>query len=50
MTNLQELVGVLIVVLVIWFVLKMAQVAIRIIFTIIALILIAGAVYWVFMR
>jgi len=48
--TIQELVGVLIVVLVIWFVLKMAQVTIRIILVIIALVLIIGAVYWVFVR
>jgi hypothetical protein len=49
-TNIQEILGVLIVILVIWFLLKMAKVAIRLIFSLIAVILIVGAVYYFLLR
>ncbi|HEX3071371.1 MAG TPA: hypothetical protein VHX14_22595 [Thermoanaerobaculia bacterium] len=47
---MNELIGLLIAILVIWFVLKMAKVAIRLILFVIAVLLIAGALYYVFMR
>lgn len=50
MPPIQQLVGVLIVILVIWFLLKMAKVAIRLIFLFIAVILIVGAVYYFLLR
>ena len=50
MPGAQELLGLVIVVFVIWIVLKMAAVAIRIIFLLITLAVIFGAVYWLFMR
>jgi hypothetical protein len=50
MPGIQELLGVLIVIFVIWFVLKMARVAIRLILFVIALALLAGALYFVFVR
>ena len=45
-----ELLGILIAIVVIWFVLKLAKVAIKVILFIIAVLLIAGALYYVFMR
>jgi hypothetical protein len=45
-----EFLGILIAIVVIWFVLKMAKVAIKLILFIIAVLLIAGALYYVFMR
>ncbi|HEV7920798.1 MAG TPA: hypothetical protein VGR02_08425 [Thermoanaerobaculia bacterium] len=50
MPGIQELLGVLIVIFVIWFVLKMARVAIRLILFVIALVLLVGALYFVFVR
>ena len=50
MPAMNELIGLLIAILVIWFVLKLAKVAIRLILLVIAVILIAGALYYVFMR
>ena len=50
MPSMNELLGLLIAILVIWFVLKLAKVAIRLIVSIIAVLLIAGALYYVFMR
>jgi hypothetical protein len=50
MPGIQELLGVLIVIFVIWFVLKMARVAIRMILFVIALVLLVGALYFVFVR
>jgi hypothetical protein len=50
MPNFQELLGFLVVVIVLWLVLKMMRVAIRLIFFVIALALIAGGIYFVFMR
>ena len=41
-----ELLGLLIVIFVIWMVLKMMRVAIKMIFFIVALVVIAGVVYW----
>jgi hypothetical protein len=45
-----ELLGILIVVLVIWVVLKVARVAIRLIFFVIGLVLVVGVLYYVFLR
>jgi hypothetical protein len=50
MPSINELLGILIAIIVIWFVLKLAKVAIRMIFLVIAVVLIAGVVYFVFMR
>jgi hypothetical protein len=50
MPSMNELLGLLIAILVIWFVLKLAKVAIRVILFVIAVLLIAGALYYVFMR
>ena len=50
MPPIQQLVGVVILVLVIWFLLKMAKIAIRLIFLFIAVILIVGAVYYFLLR
>jgi len=50
MPSLQELFGILIVVLVIWVLLKIAQVAIRLILYVVALLLILGGLYYVFVR
>jgi len=50
MPGLHELLGILIVVLVIWFVLKLARVAIRLILFIIGLVLLAGFLYFFLMR
>ncbi|HEY8133052.1 MAG TPA: hypothetical protein VII12_14325 [Thermoanaerobaculia bacterium] len=50
MPSLQELFGILIVVLVIWVLLKIAQVAIRLILYAVALLLILGGLYYVFVR
>jgi hypothetical protein len=47
---MNELIGLLIAILVIWFVLKLAKVAIRLILFVIAVVIIAGALYYVFMR
>lgn len=46
----QELIGILIAVFVIWVVLKMAKIAIKMIVFIIAILLIVGAMYYLFMR
>ncbi|HEX9458002.1 MAG TPA: hypothetical protein VGA84_02605 [Thermoanaerobaculia bacterium] len=50
MPGINELLGILIAIIVIWIVLKLAKVAIRLIFLVIAVLLIAGVVYYVFMR
>jgi hypothetical protein len=50
MPSAPELLGILIAVLVIWFVLKLAKVAIRLILFIIAMVLIVGALYYVLVR
>ena len=50
MPSLQELLGILIVVVVLWFVLKMARVAIRLVVFIVGLAILAGVLYFVFMR
>jgi len=49
MPSMNELLGLLIAIIVIWFVLKLAKVAIRLILFVIAILLIAGALYY-FMR
>jgi hypothetical protein len=50
MPSLQELLGILCVVLVIWVLLKIARLAIRLIFFTIGLVLIVGVLYYVFVR
>ena len=47
---MNELVGILIAIVVIWVILKLAKVAIRLILFVIAILLIAAALYYVFMR
>jgi hypothetical protein len=46
----QELLGILIAIVVIWIVLKMAKIAIKMILFIIAVLLIVGTLYYMFMR
>lgn len=50
MPSLQELLGILILVLVIWFVLKMARVAIRLMVFLIGLAALLAVLYFVFVR
>ena len=50
MPSASEIVGVLIVIFVLWFVLKLARVAIRLILFIIGIMLLIGALYYLFMR
>jgi hypothetical protein len=50
MPTTPEIVGILIAILAIWFVLKLAKIAIRMILFIIAVLLILAAFYYVFMR
>lgn len=45
-----ELVGILVAIFFIWLVLKLAKVAIRVILFVIAIVVILGALYWLFMR
>ena len=46
----QEILGILIAILAVWFLLKMAKFAIRLILFVIALLLAAGALYYFFVR
>ena len=50
MPSPQELLGLLIVIAVIWLVLKVARAAIKLILFVISLIVIGGALWWIFMR
>jgi hypothetical protein len=50
MPGAQELTGILVAIFVIWFVLKLAKVAIKFIILVIALLFAAGLVYYLFMR
>lgn len=50
MPSANELLGLVIVIFFIWVVLKLMRVAIRIIFLVIAVAVIVGALYWLFMR
>ena len=50
MPTAQELLGILIAVLVIWFVLKMMKVALKLIVFLIGLLLAAGLLYFLFAR
>lgn len=50
MPGINELLGILIAIIVIWVVLKLAKVALRLIIFVIAVLLIAGVLYYVFMR
>jgi hypothetical protein len=50
MPTTAEIVGILVAIFAIWFVLKLARLAVRLILFIIGLLLILAAVYYVFMR
>ncbi|MBK5260478.1 MAG: hypothetical protein JJE51_12875 [Thermoanaerobaculia bacterium] len=50
MPGTNELLGLLIIIFVVWLFLKMVRVAIRVIFFVITIIVILGAVYWLFLR
>ena len=50
MPTAQELIGILIAIVVIWFVLKMMKVAIKLILFVIGLLLAAGLLYFLFAR
>jgi len=50
MPSASEIVGILIVIFVLWFVLKLARVAIRLILFIIGIMLLIGALYFLFVR
>jgi len=50
MPSASEIIGVLIVIFVLWFVLKLARVAIRLILFIIGITLLIGAVYFLLVR
>ena len=50
MPTTAEIVGILIAIFAIWFVLKLAKLAVRMIIFIIGLLLILAAVYYIFMR
>ena len=50
MPSIQELFGILIVIAVIWVVLKIAQVAIRVILFVVALLIVIAAFYYVLVR
>jgi hypothetical protein len=50
MPSTAEIVGILVAILVIWFVLKMAKLALRLMFFIVAVLLVLAVVYFVFMR
>ncbi len=50
MPGINELLGLLIIIFVVWIFLKMVRVAIRVIFFVITIIVILGAVYWLFSR
>ncbi len=50
MPGAHELLGLVIVIFILWVLLKVARVAIRLIFFTIAVVIILGALYWVLMR
>jgi len=50
MPTTAEIVGILVAIFAIWFVLKLARLAVRLIIFIIGLLLVLAAVYYVFMR
>jgi hypothetical protein len=50
MPSVQELLGIFVAVIVIWFILKMARLAIRMIFFIISVLVLIGVLYFVFVR
>jgi hypothetical protein len=50
MPTTAEIVGILVAIFAIWFVLKLARLAVRLIVFIIGLLLVLAAVYYVFMR
>ncbi len=50
MPSLSFLLGLLVAIFIIWVVLKLARVAIKLILFIVAIVIIAGAVLWIFTR
>jgi hypothetical protein len=50
MPGTQELVGLLFVIFAVWFLLKLAKLAVRLIFLMIAAVMVVGALYWLFAR
>lgn len=50
MPGTQELVGLLFVIFLVWFLLKLVKVAVRLIFLMITSLMIVGALYWLFAR
>lgn len=50
MPGAHEIIGLLIVIFILWVLLKVARLAIRLIFFMVAVVIILGALYWVFMR
>jgi len=50
MPTTAEIVGILVAIFAIWFVLKLARLAVRMIIFIIGLLLVLAAVYYIFMR
>ena len=46
----QELLGIFVAIVVIWLILKMAKVAIKMILFIVTLLIVVGALYYLFMR
>ena len=50
MLSTSAIVGILIAVFVLWFLLKLARVALRLIFFLAAVLLVLGGIYYVFMR
>lgn len=50
MPSVNELLGLLVAIFIVWVLLKLARMAIKLILFIIAIVIIAGAVLWIFMR
>ncbi len=50
MPGAHELLGLVIVIFVLWILLKVARAAIRLVFITIAVVIVFGAFYWVFVR
>jgi len=50
MPGTQELVGLIVVIFAVWFLLKLAKLAVRLIFLMIAAVMVVGALYWLFAR
>lgn len=50
MPGTQELVGLLFIIFGVWFLLKLVKVAVRLIFLMITVVMVVGALYWLFAR